>query len=154
MRARTAAPLALVALVVAGGHASADAKPKNLSKTYKLTLSPAPIEVPLQDTSCSSANRTKGANLDVKAIKVEGPGKLKASVSGFDGDWDMAVYSKAGVSLADGSGTSTPDAFSTPATPLSETVTYKSKKAQTLYLRVCNYVGTQNATVKYTYTYS
>src|SRR5260370_22530837 len=105
MRVRTAAPLALAALLVAGTHASAEAKPQNLSKTYKLTLTPAPVEIPLQETACGSAQRTKGANLDVKAIKVEGAGKLKAVVSGFNGDWDVAVYSKSGSSLADGSGT-------------------------------------------------
>ena len=159
MRVRTAASLALVAVFAAGVHSPAEAKSKkhkkhkNLSKTYELTLTPAPVESPVDGTACDSTQRTEGTNLDIQSIKVYGPGKLKAEVSGFSGDWDMAVYTSAG-SVAQGGGTQTPDGMSTPADPLSETVTYKSKKSQTLYLRVCNFAGTQDATVKYTYTYT
>lgn len=156
MRVRSAAPLAIAA-VVAGGSllpAQAAGTKKPLTKTYKVTLTPAPVEIPLQEGACASDLREPGATVDIKQIKVTGPGKLVVKVSGFHGDWDTSVWSSNGTSLAEGGGTSTPDAFSTPATPLTEDMIYKSKKAQTLFLRVCNYVGGPEATVKYTYTYS
>jgi hypothetical protein len=154
MRVRTAAPIALAVLVAVGPAAHAAPKKKPITKKYTLTLNPAPVEVPLQETACQSTLRQPGVNLDVKEIKVSGPGKLKVTVTGFTGDWDTSLYSSTGQLLSEGDGTSFPDNMSTPAAGVDETLAYKSKKAQTLMLRVCNYVGAPSATVTYTYTYS
>jgi hypothetical protein len=156
MRVRSAVTLALTATVVAGSLIPAHAAKKKppITKSYSLNLTPAPVEVPLQEGACESDKREAGVNLDVKTIKVTGPGKLSVDVTGFTGDWDTAVYNAGGVVLQEGVGTSFPDNMSSQAKEVSETIRYKSKKAQTLYLRVCNYFGAPTANVKYTYVYS
>jgi type 1 fimbria pilin len=153
MRVRTAAPLALAALVAVGAPAQAavKAKPKPQSKTYNLTLAPSPDAS--EATGCSGPTRTDGVNMDVETIKVTGPGLLSVEVTGFSGDWDTSVYNAAGSQLTEGGGTGTPPADPT-ATGLKEVLKYKNKKAQTLSLRVCNFLGSPNATVKYTFVYS
>ena len=147
MRVRTAAPLA-VAVVLAGAavDASAAPKPKPITKSYQVTGVPHPN--PPSGPSCSSA--PEGVSEHRETIKVTGPGKLVVEVTGFTGDWDIGLYSPAGVNLAQGGGADSPNTETAPK----ETMTYKSKKAQTLLLDVCNFVGSPTANVKYTYTYS
>jgi hypothetical protein len=149
MRARTAAVVGLAALVAAGApaHAATKKKPKPISKTYPVQLLPYPD--PVEEVSCETApaqavHRTR--------LKVSGAGKLVVEVSGFEGDWDVAVLSSSGAFLTEGSGT----AIDEPASMTAglERLTYKSKKAQTLLIDVCNFLGTPNANVKYTYTFS
>lgn len=156
MRVRTAIALAVTVTAAAGAlvPAQAAAKKKPLSGTYKVTLTPAPVEHPLDESACESDLREEGATVATKAIKVTGPGKLVVKVTGYIGDWDTSVASSNGSLLAAGSGSSTPDQMSTSATPIPESLVYKSKKAQTLKLRVCNFAGGPEATVNYTYTYS
>ena len=152
MRVRTAAPLALAALVAMGTMAPADAAPKKkkpISKTYELTMAPMPDAS--EASGCESAVRADGRFLDVEEIKVTGAGLLSVKITKFTGDWDMSVYNSAGSAVSEGSGTSTPN---TSTAEMVETLKYKSKKAQTLYLRVCNFLGSPTATVTYTYTYN
>lgn len=152
MRVRSAAPLAIAAIVAAGSLAPATAAPKKkpIKKTYTLQLAPSPDAT--EATACSGDTRTADVNTNFHTIKVTGPGLLTAKVTGFSGDWDMSVYNTAGAMLTEGAGTTTPETFTNTA-PV-ETMKYKSKKAQTLILRVCNFLGTPNATVSYTYVYS
>lgn len=152
MRVRSAAPLALAAIVAAGSLAPAAAAPKKkpLKKTYALTLAPSPDAS--ESTACSGETRTADVNTDFEDIKVTGPGLLSVKVTGFSGDWDMSVWNKAGAQLTEGGGTTTPETFTNTAP--TETLKYKSKKAQTLTLRVCNFLGSPNASVSYTYTYN
>lgn len=148
MRVRTAAPLA-AALVLAGVGVEANAaprKPKPITKTYPVQGIPHPN--PPEGPSCSSA--PEGVSEHRETIKVTGPGKLVVEVTGFTGDWDTGLYGANEVNLAQGGGADTPNTDAAPK----ETLTYKSKKAQTLYLDVCNFLGSPTATVKYTYTYS
>ena len=152
MRVRTAAPLALAALVAMGTMAPADAAPKKkkpLTKTYELTMAPFPDAS--EASGCESAGRADGRFLDIEEIKVTGAGLLTVKVTKFTGDWDMSVYNAAGSVVSEGSGTSTPN---TSTAEQVESLKYKSKKAQTLYLRVCNFLGSPTATVTYTYTYN
>lgn len=153
MRVRSAAPLALAALVAVASLAPADAAPrkkkKNLTKTYNLTMTPFPE---MSETlACSSPVREAAKQFHIEPIKVTGPGMLTVKVTKFTGDWDMAVWNSSGASVSEGSGTSTPN---TSTDEMTETLKYKSKKAQTLSLRVCNFLGSQSATVTYTYVYS
>jgi hypothetical protein len=149
MRVRSAAvPLAI--LVLAAGAVNAEAapkkKPKPITKSY--TVSATPYPYPPTGPSCSES--TEGATEHRETLKVTGAGKLVVEVRGFTGDWDIGLYDKAGTNLAMGAGSDTPNTDTAP----SETLTYKSKKAQTLYIDVCNFLGTPSATAKYTYTYS
>ena len=153
MRVRTAASLAATALLAAGVHAPAQAATKKpISKEYDLTLTPMPDAS--TTSACSSQFLKAGQNMDEKPLKVSGPGKLTVTVTGFTGDWDIAVMSSTGSSLSEGGGTTTPDAFSTPAGTLDEVAKYKAKKPMSLVIRVCNFFGTPNAHVKYTFVYS
>jgi len=149
MRVRTAAPLAL-AVILAGGAVDANAaprKPKPITKSYDVTGIPHPN--PPTGPSCSSA--PEGVSEHRETLKVTGPGKLVVEVTKFTGDWDIGLYGGSGETmLAQGGGA---DAGNTDAAP-KESLTYKSKKAQTLFIDVCNFAGTPNASVKYTYTYS
>lgn len=155
MRVRSAAPLALAVIVAVGALAPAQAapkrkaKPKPITKTYSLQLAPLPDAT--EAVGCDGAGRTEGVNMDTETIKVAGPGVLTVKVTGFNGDWDAAVLNSAGSFVAAASGTSTPN---TSTTPGEDVLKYKSKKAQTLNLRVCNFAGTPAATVNYTYIYA
>jgi len=153
MRVRTLAPLAVAALVAsayAPAHAAPPKKKKPITKTYTLRL--LPTQDATEATACSGDLRTADVNTDFETIKVTGPGILTAEINGFVGDWDMSVWSSSGSMLSEGGGTTTPETLQNTAPK--ETMKYKSKKAQTLTLRVCNFNGTLDATVKYTYTYS
>ena len=154
MRVRTAASIAVAAVALASAVAPASAatkpKPKPITGSYPLTLAPLPDAS--ESTGCTSAARKQGVNSDTHAIKVAGPGTLTVKVTGFSGDWDMAVASGTGSRLSEGGGTSTGDGA--PATAGVETLKYKNKKAQTLNLIICNFLGSPNATVAYTFTYS
>lgn len=147
MRVRTAAPLA-VAVVLTGAAVEANAAPpKPITKTYQVQGVPHPV--PPTGPSCSSS--PAGVSEVRETIKVSGPGKLVVEVTKFTGDWDIGLYGGSGETmLAQGGGA---DAGNTDTAP-KETLTYKSKKAQTLFLDVCNFAGTPTAEVKYTYTYS
>lgn len=150
MRVRSAALLALAATVAAGSFVPASAaKKKPLKKSYDLQLLPYPDAS--EATGCEGPGRTEGVNMDTEPIKVTGPGVLTVKVTEFTGDWDMAVLNAAGASVAEGAGTSTPN---TSVDPMTETLKYKSKKAQTLNLRVCNFLGGATAKVTYTYVYN
>ena len=154
MRVRSAAPLALAAIVaiasLAPAEAAAKKKKKPLKGTYTVTMAPFPDAS--EEQACSSAVRgTGGQFVHVTPIKVTGPGVLTVKMTKFTGDWDMAAWNSAGASVSEGSGTSTPN---TSTDEMTETLKYKSKKAQTLNIRVCNFLGSQAANVAYTYVYS
>lgn len=151
MRVRSAALLALTATIAAGSLAPASAatKKKPLKKSYDLELAPYPDAT--EATGCEGAGRTEDVNMDNETIKVTGPGVLTVKVTEFVSDWDMVVMNASGATVAAGAGTSTPNASADPQT---ETLKYKSKKAQTLTLRVCNFLGGPTAKVTYTYVYN
>jgi hypothetical protein len=73
-------------------------------------------------------------------------GTLKVDLSGFQGDWDLALYSN-GKLLAKSAQELTDD----PQT--AEKMTVKLKKAgQKLEIRACNFAGGPTANVKYVHT--
>lgn len=153
MRVRSAAPLVVAAIVAGGIHAPAQAATKKpVAKEYDLTLTPMPD--PNTTSACSSQFLTAGQNVDDHSLKVSGPGKLTVTVTGFSGDWDIAVMSSSGVSLTESDSTGTPAPLSTPAGAIDEVAKYKPKKAMSLIIRVCNFLGTPTAHVKYTYVYA
>jgi type 1 fimbria pilin len=156
MRVRTAAPLALAVVVVVGAPAYAKSKPKPLTKTYSVTLAPqADLTTAAGSGACSSKAAQEGVNISTTKISVTGPGTLAVKMTGFSGDWDLAVRDLSGSTLTEGGGTDTPG-FATPAAPADETLKYKYKKTKpvSFNLVACNYLGTPNATITYTYTYA
>lgn len=149
MRIRTAAPLAVVALVAASAAGQAAPKPKPITGSFKSTLAPMPVSL----EACASPAQVEGVNKMSVPIKVAGPGTLSVKMNGFYGDWDMVLLGSTGSVLAEGAGTNVDGTNSTPVAPVDETLKYKSKKAQTLTLVVCNFSGSPQSSTTYTYVY-
>lgn len=149
MRIRTAAPLAMAALLAASVSAQAAPRPKPLTGSFKSTLAPMPATL----EACASPAQVEGVNKKSVPLKVTGPGMLQVKTTGFYGDWDMVLLNSAGSVLATGSGTNVDGNNSTPAAPIAETMKFKNKKAGTLTLVVCNFSGSHEATTSYVYTY-
>ena len=149
MRVRTAAVISLAVLAAAS---SADAapkkKPKPITKNY--TVQAVPYPKADAETSCEEPPEQA---VNHTTISVTGPGKLVVTVSGFTGDWDVAVFNdKTGSLLGEGSGVNADDV--PPHTGgKSEVLKYTSKKAQKLRVDVCNFAGSPTANVKLVYTY-
>ena len=146
---RIPAVLLLAATVVAGSLAPAQATTrKPLKKTYAVRLVATPDAT--EETACSGPTRNN-VNMHVEQIKVAGRGTLRVKITGFTGDWDTSLYNTAGKQLTQGGGTNTPDTLTNTAP--TETLFYRAGSGQTLSLRVCNQLGSPDATVSYTYTY-
>ena len=162
MNARTAVPLALVAVVAAGATVPAAAapkpKPKPITASYDLQLLPVPLPLvgsgaPLDgDNSCVDPT-LEGISTDTRTIKTVGPGSLVVDVTGFAGDWDITVMDAKGKVLGTGSGTTTADPSSL-GTDLKEKAVLKLKRPAEYKIAVCNFGGSPSASVKYTFTYS
>lgn len=123
------APLALVA--VATPPSSAAPKPMKGAYTASAPVPGAP-----------DCDGTAPGSLHTAPIKVPGPGRFTADLTGFQGDWDF--YLKANGGLLSSS-TGSVDATT-------ETVSAKIKKAGTIQIVSCNWVGGPTGNVKWTFT--
>jgi hypothetical protein len=146
MQVRRVATVAAVALVAAGAYAPATAAPKKkpITKSYALNLLP----IQANPTEACATPELEGISVDTQKITPTGPGFLTVSVTGYQGDWDIAVKDADGVEIARGSGNDTPNAG-----PGTETFELKFKKAEPLQIAICNFAGTPQGQAKYTYTY-
>lgn len=161
MSVRKSIPVALALVVAAGAvapavAAPAKAKPKPITASYDLELLPAPLPLvgvlPVEDANSCVSSSLEGISTDTREIKTVGAGVLTVKVTGFSGDWDITVRDGAKV-LGIGAGTTTGDPSSL-GTGLTETLAVKTRKATTLRLGVCNFLGGPTASVTYTFTYS
>ncbi len=147
MRTRTVAAASLAAVLAAGSLApalAAPTKPKPVSKQYTATaFPPDPSHVVITEGICNTTNPTSQHN---EPFTVPFVGVLKVDMTGFQGDWDLALYS--GSSLVASSAQDITDA---PDRPESITVKLK-KKGQKLSIRACNFSGGPTANVKYVHT--
>jgi len=75
-------------------------------------------------------------------VKLASAGKIKVDISGFQGDWGLAIRDSSGKFVAG-------DDVNPPAV---EVVSTKIKKAGTYLLQACNLGGTPVATLKWTFT--
>ena len=153
MKIRTALPVALVAVVAAGALAPALAappkKPKPIVEEYDVQGTPwvnPPTGPPCSDATMEGASRTS------RTFKAPAAGTLQVTVTAFRGDWDTSIQNEAGAVLAAGSGSDTGDTTSIAADGL-EQATLKIKKATTLKVAACNFLGSPTAHVKYVFTY-
>ena len=136
----TAAAVAAATLAPAA-HA-APPKPKPFSKTVSVTdNTPDPTAGGIRTKDICIGGMVP--HEDGFIVKIPGPGKLKADLEGFTGDWGMAMTDASGkttLSTSDGEGPQ--DA---------EGVSYKTKKAITVKIFACNLEATPKASVKYSY---
>ena len=117
----------------------------------------APIPLPVAEqegvdgTNSCTNSAFEGVSITTKTIKPTGAGTLAVDVTNFTGDWDITVTDDKGKVLAVGAGTATPTALTTPGA--AEKAVVKIKKAMTLNIAVCNFLGSPAADAKYVFTY-
>lgn len=145
--------LAVTSLVVAGSAipAVAGPKPKPITKTYTATA-PTPDPSNLAGTTAYSVcAMTVPQSYHKTEFKAPGVGKLQVKLDGFSGDWDLLLIDSKGTQVAAGDKLEQ----ATPATPTTESMTAKIKKAGAVYTIVaCNWAGGPTGTVTYTFTYA
>jgi hypothetical protein len=143
MRARTALVASLVLVAAAGSLSSATAapKPKPITKSYTATAFP-PSPTNVQLGVCNGD--VPGSNFDTE-FKAPFAGRLTVDMTGFQGDWDMAL-------VQDGANAqeSAQDIDAPIDTP-EHIDGYKLKKGEAITIRNCNFLGGPTASVKYTF---
>lgn len=146
MRTRTAVAASLSAVLAVGALSPAVAgpKPKPVSKEYTATaFPPDPSHVAITSGICNTTNPASQHN---EEFVVPFAGTLKVDLTGFQGDWDLALWS--GGSLLASSAQGLSDPVNRP-----EQITIKlKKKGQKLQIRACNFAGGPTANVKYVHT--
>ena len=154
MSRRLLVSAAVVGMAAGALALPADAAPKTITKSFDVSI-PVPMLGSAGSTSgaCAQGDVPDAAStgsVHVEELSAPAAGTLKVEVTGFYGDWDMALEAD-GKRVAEGSGTVTPTAMSTGS--IVEKLTYKAKKAGTLEIVVCNFVGGPTGKGKYTFTY-
>jgi len=142
-----AAGIGIAALVAPAGAA-----PKPVEKSFAVNI-PVPLSGatsdPLAPVACSGESLPGSEHLET--VKLTGPGTLKVDVTGFIGDWDIALQDAKGKRLAEGDNASvTPTNMSTGS--VVEKLVYKAKKAGEVQIIVCNFLGGATGTGKYVFT--
>jgi hypothetical protein len=148
-----AGALAATAFAAPAAHA---AKKKPITKTWQLTAA-TPDPTNYANTAGVGSYNVCAQNVpgsfQIVEFKAPAAGKIKVTLSGFTGDWDLLIMDKDGNELGYGGSASvnTPDA---PAAG-DETATLKAKKTGFVFKLVgCNWAGTSTATLKMTFTYA
>ena len=149
MNARQLLAISLVGIAAAAPLAPAQAKPKEIKKSWSMTLAPFPV--PAQGTpTCLPADGREGVTKHTETLKAPAAGVLKAELTGFYGDWDITVFDAKDKALGAGGGTSTPNTSPAVGT---DKITVKIKKAGTYKVVMCNFAGSPAATGKYSFVY-
>jgi hypothetical protein len=141
MRTRTALVASLVLVAGLGSLSPALAKSKTVTKSYTATAFP-PSPTNVQLGVCHGD--VPGSNFDT-TFKAPFAGRLTVDMTGFVGDWDMAVVED-GANGAE----SAQDATADPQTP-EHIDGYKLKKGAEVIIRNCNFSGGPTANVKYVF---
>ena len=146
MRTRAAALAAATLLAGATAHATAapPSKPKPTTGSYAVVI---PVPYPMEGASahCTEGYDSLTRNTTKLALPAH-KAKLDVVVSGFAGDWVVEIFDDKGRVLATGA--------SLDLTSGSRQATYKKKKAvkETVTVAVCNFGGTPQGQVKWTFT--
>ena len=129
----TVLPVALLGVTAATSVAA----PKEMKGSYTAAAIPDPS--PNATGTCLS---TIPGGQQYDELKLPAKGKLKVDMTGFQGDWDLCLYS-GGSLVASSAG------FVESTT---ETVSFKAKKAMTVTVGAANVGGGPAATVSYVFT--
>jgi hypothetical protein len=144
-------------VAVAPSFAAPKPKPKPITKSWAINI-PVPgsgaTSSPTAPEACGG-QVTPPQSQQAETFKVPAAGILKVDVTDYLGDWDIVITDDKGKRLVEGNNaSSTPDKMSTPQTPYVEKATYKPKKAMTVKIVVCNFLGGATGKGKYTFTYA
>lgn len=150
MTRRVLPPVAF-GLLVAALAVPASAGPKPIEKKFDVTI-PAPMLGSTGSISvgCAAGPADSAASTHREKFTAPGTGTLKVEVTGFVGDWDIALDA-AGKRVAEGDNASSVDGNPSTGTTV-EKLTFKVKKAGPLEIIVCNFVGGPSGKGKYTFT--
>ena len=146
--------LAAAALSAAPAHAATKkkAKPKPIHGSYHVTTTPNPtLEATDELPGAESCNDVVPAGVDDHPFTIPAAGTLQVVLQGADPsgrgapvpDWDLYLIDSDGSVLDSSNGAGA-----------HEETTDKFKKKQKVTIKVCNLVGTPDATVSYTFTYA
>ena len=137
---------ALIAVAAASPALAKHKKP--ITETYTAT---APTPDPgnfVTGTLCRGVTPA-GTNEHHKEFAAPEAGTLEVTLTGYQGDWDLAVRNSKGANIGEsGSGGYMPVAGTDEKTKI------KIKKAETLTIVACNWAGSPTSTVKYTFTFA
>jgi hypothetical protein len=137
-----------LAVLVAPATAAPAKKP--ITKSFAVTI-PVPVGDPTATQACVGPEIP--GNRHVEKFKAPAIGSLKLEVTGFVGDWDVAILDAKGKRVAEGDNASAAGtAMSTGSTV--ERATLKVKKPGDYQLVVCNFTGSPSGTGKYTFTFA
>ncbi len=134
--------------------APASAAPKPIAKSFDVAMAVpgGAISNPTGTQACSPAAETP-QSMHVESFKAPAAGTLKVEVTGFLGDWDLALNDGKGKRVAEGDNASvTPTNMSTGS--VVEKLTYKVKKAGDLRIIVCNFAGGPTGKGRYVFTFA
>jgi hypothetical protein len=142
MRLRTAAVTSLVAVAAAGTLAPAVAapKPKPISKSYTATTA-TPDPTPITGETGGNCSPTLDTAKHEEPFTMPWAGTLKVDLTGFQGDWALAITDSKGKKLADHDNDVT-EPIDTPSQ-----IILKVKKKTDLIIRACNFAGGPTAQV-------
>jgi hypothetical protein len=142
---RTAALLvgSLALVSVAAPNALAATKKKPITKSYDVTATMPDVTNNVPGGYDVCAQNVPGS-FDKRTISIPAAGRLSVELSGFQGDWDLLLEDSDNSELAYGGSSGVGG---------TEEAEVAFKKAQKMSIVACNFTGTPNATVKYTFTY-
>lgn len=145
-------PLVLAGSLVAVGFAGqANAAPKKpIVKSYEATAATPDVTNNLPSARYSVCEMTVPGSYHTHTFKAPAPGKIKVTMTGFTGDWDILLLDPKGAEIGAGGASD----LGTPATAASETMSSKIRKAGAYRIIACNFAGGATAKVKYTFTYA
>lgn len=141
MRTRTALIASLVLVAGAGSLSPALAGPKPVTKSYTASAFPP---APTNAATGVCNGDVPGSNYDY-AFKAPFKGKLTVDMTGFQGDWDMALVQD-GSNAAESAQQPTED----PQRP-ERVEGFKLKKGEEVIIRSCNFSGGPTANVKFVF---
>lgn len=139
MRLRTVAVTSLVAVAAAGALTPALAAPKTVKESYTATA-PVPDPTPITGQTGGICSPVLPEAKHEQQFKMPFAGKLQVDLTGFQGDWALAVLNDKGEKIAEHDNSDLPlDAPSQ--------VVLKVKKPAELVIRACNFAGGPTAQV-------
>ncbi|MCA1824936.1 MAG: hypothetical protein LC640_11895 [Frankia sp.] len=154
MSPRTVLSAAIAALLVTSAFGPAYAKPKKkpkpkpITKTYTVT---EPVPYPAS-VSSACGDAMEDVSMDNEPFTAPAAGTFYAEITGFEGDWDLRLVDSDGEVVTEGDGTTTPNT-NVPGSN-KDTLEIKIKRAGKFGLQACNFAGTPQATVSYTFTFA
>jgi hypothetical protein len=140
----------VAAVAMSQGNAWSAPKKKPITKKWTATAATPDPSNASPDSPYTVCPQVVPGSYHAETFKAPAAGKLIVSITGFQGDWDLLVVDEKKREV----GSSGNGGYGTPASPSTEKITLKVKKAGTFSIVSCNWAGTPMAEGTYTFTYA